>query len=699
LTTNSSTVPSGGFTLATIAVEAEHDLALLRRRAREIGEQSGMDPRGVRSLSTAAYEITRLLHGRAGHVRADVRLIEGPSLEIVMQALMSPVTDTGEPLALRVQPLQALVDGLTINETRESITVSIVVAYSASDWPDCIVAQPNEPVLELASAGLPGSSSDGIVTLQRVLQSELLETNRGVVALYHELSDQAERVRQAEDRFRLLLDSVQDYAICMLDLTGEVTSWNAGGERVFECAADDIIGRNFSSFYPAADRDAGKPEDHLSMALELGRLECEGVRVRRGGAAFDALVLLTPVRRADSVRGFALVVRDITERKRLEDDLRRRAEDLAAANRAKEDFLATLSHELRTPLNAMMGWTRLLRMGKLQGTAMVHALDTIERNAHIQEQLISDILDVSRIVTGRLRIALRPIGLAPVIDASLDGVRPSADAKGVQLSCDVRFAGTVMGDPDRLQQVVWNLLVNAIKFTQPGGKVTVSVVRAGPNAVITVVDTGEGIPDTLLPFVFDRFTQGDASSTRPHGGLGLGLSIVRHIVELHGGQVHATSEGLGLGSTFAVCLPVRAVQHISAPEPVDPALTGLKVLVVDDDPDAREVVSTALAQCGASTVAAGSTREALQILQEFLPDVLVSDISMPGEDGYALIRRVRALGPHGVGNVPAVALTGFTQTEDRNRALTAGFQQFIPKPVEADELAAVIRTLADSRVR
>ena len=242
-----------------------------------------------------------------------------------------------------------------------------------------------------------------------------------------------------------------------------------------------------------------------------------------------------------------------------EERLRTRADELAAANRAKEDFLATLSHELRTPLNAMLGWTRLLRMGKLDEPAKARALETIERNARVQEQLIADILDVSRIVTGRLRLDLRPIELAPVVDAAIDTLQPSAAAKGVDLSCTLARTGKVLGDPDRLQQVVWNLLSNAIKFTPAGGHVAVALTRSGAAAVISVTDTGEGVPSSLLPYVFDRFTQGDSSVTRLHGGLGLGLSIVRHIVELHGGQVAARSEGEGKGATFSVRLPLRTI--------------------------------------------------------------------------------------------------------------------------------------------
>ena len=369
--------------------------------------------------------------------------------------------------------------------------------------------------------------------------------------------DTADRLRVAEDSLRALVDALPDCAVCTLDLSGAVESWNGGGERLFGYAHPEIIGQPYTVFFRAGEREAGVPDEHLREARLSGRHESQGLRVRRGGVAFDALSLIVAAVAADgSVRGFTLVVRDITDRKRLEEDLRRRAEQLEAANRAKEEFLATLSHELRTPLNAMLGWARLMRSGKLDEGARIRALDTIERNAHIQEQLIADILDVSRIVTGKLRIELRPIDVTPIVTTAIDAVRPAAVAKGVLLQPAVEFPGIVMGDPDRLQQVVWNLLTNAIKFTPRGGTVTVSCGRDGSNAEIEVRDTGEGIAADLLPFVFDRFRQGDGSSTRPHGGLGLGLSIVRHLVELHGGRVDARSEGGGRGAAFLVQLPL-----------------------------------------------------------------------------------------------------------------------------------------------
>jgi PAS domain S-box-containing protein len=685
----------GGFTLATIVLHVEQDVVSLCRRARQAGEEFGLDSSDIRRLSTALFEVGRHLTLGPPATRAELMLAEGPSLEA--QFHLFDVERVGGIIALErsLVPLRSLVHRLGIEPSSEGATVSLSILFrNASSKQITLIEPPN--IVGLPRDGpidesLPTDEPDA---LQRTY-GELHETNRGVVALYAELEDNAERLRLAEDKLRLLLDSVQDYAICMLSPHGVVTSWNAGGERLFGYSADEIIGRSFATFYSVPDREEGAPAAQLMAAESDGRVESEGLRLRRGGAAFDAHIVLTPVRDvARQLRGFSLVVRDITERKRLEDDLRRRAEDLAVANRAKEDFLATLSHELRTPLNAMLGWTRLLRMGKLDAAGVARALETIERNAHLQEQLISDILDVSRIVTGKLRLELRPTDLAPLVDAALDTLRPAADAKGVALQARLQCAGAVLGDPDRLQQVIWNLVVNAIKFTPAEGSVRVSLNRQGTSAVVTVTDTGEGIAPDLLPYIFDRFRQGDASVTRPHGGLGLGLSIVRHIVELHGGKVSVRSGGQGQGATFSAMFPIRAIRRAREPETIDThLLSGLRVLVVDDESDAREVVSRALKECGASTAAVGSAREALELITDFKPDVLVSDIRMPGEDGYTLIRRIRALDSD-AGGLPAIALTGLAHPEDRRRALTAGYQSFVPKPVEVDELAAVIRRVS-----
>ena len=696
-----------GFSLAKVALRTPQDVVTLSRRIRAAGEEFGLGARTVRNLSAATYETAMLLLS-VRMTDAEVRLADGPSLQVVLRVphADSPLPALHARLAEVVAPLGSMVDEVEISENGTELSVCLRVLLSSVG-----AARGMGPLTTPETGGDHPEPDDEPDVLRqehsqltrafRELQLELQETNRGVVALHAELEANADKLRQAEDRLRLLLDSVQDYAICMLTPQGEIASWNSGAERLFAYSADEIIGRHFSCFYVAAERDLEVPAEHLRIAQQRGKHAGECLRVRKGGGAFDAHVVVTPVRRGRErePQGFSLVVRDITERTRLERDLRRRAEELSDANRAKEDFLATLSHELRTPLNAMLGWTRLLRMGKLDAAGRTRALETIERNAHIQEQLIADILDVSRIVTGKLRLELRPIELAPVIEAALDAVRPAAAAKGIHLEADMDYKGTVLGDPDRLQQVVWNLVSNAIKFTPAGGRVGVSLSRGGPSAVIKVSDTGEGIASELLPFIFDRFTQGDVSVTRPHGGLGLGLSIVRHIVESHGGKVVAQSEGHGRGAVFAVHLPVRALQLTTVHEDthVQP-LNGLKVLVVDDDSDARESVSLALAQWGARTAAVGSAREAFQMLGDFKPDVLVSDIDMPDEDGCSFIRRVRSLSQHGLAAVPAVALTGYAQPEDQQRALMAGFQKFVPKPVHVDELASVVKTLADRRI-
>ena len=542
-------------------LKRQQDLVSLRRETRAAAEQCGLDDRSVRSLSAASYEAARLLFGETQDARAEISLTPSGELQVAIR-IQAVAPAERQSVGRSVSALASALHRVSLQDSADSLIVTLTARVPCVESRSLRVQPEAEAEAHAPESVVPELVEEN-VKLRRALielQDELTETNRGVVALYAELDNQTERLRQAEERLRILLDSVHDYAICMLNVQGDVVSWNHGAERVFGYAADMIIGRNISVFYTPTERDADLPAEHLRTALEHGRFECDALRVRQGGSAFDALVLLMPMRTADGTpRGFALVVRDITERKRLEDSLRSRADDLAAANRAKEDFLATLSHELRTPLNAMLGWTRLLRMGKLDAAARIRALETIERNAHVQEQLIADILDVSRIVTGRLRLDLRPIDLAPVIDAAIDTLQPSAAAKGVSLSCTLEGVGKVLGDPDRLQQVVWNLLSNAIKFTPAGGRVSISLRRVGASALIAVTDTGEGVSPELLPYVFDRFTQGDSSVTRMHGGLGLGLSIVRHLVELHGGQVAADSRGPGHGATFSVSLPLRTI--------------------------------------------------------------------------------------------------------------------------------------------
>jgi PAS domain S-box-containing protein len=361
-----------------------------------------------------------------------------------------------------------------------------------------------------------------------------------------------------------------------------------------------------------------------------------------------------------------------------------------AASRAKDEFLVTMSHELRAPLTAILGWAWTVRRAGFDSGTTARALEAIERNARAQARIIDDLLDVSRISMGKLRLQIRRLELPAVIRAALDTVRPAAEAKGIRLECVLDpGVGAVAGDRDRLQQVVWNLLANAVKFTPPGGRVAVRLDGAAGQARITLCDTGTGIRP-VMPYIFERFRQADSTAARAYGGLGLGLAIVRHLVELHGGTVAAASPGEGGGATFTVILPLAAPARGGPPAR---ALDGVSVLVVDDEPDARELLTVVLRHYGATVTAVESAGGALESLERARPDVLVSDIGMPGEDGYTLIRRIRAMEPEGR-PIPAIALTAYARTEERARALRAGYQRHVAKPVEPLELASVIASLA-----
>jgi signal transduction histidine kinase/ActR/RegA family two-component response regulator len=393
-------------------------------------------------------------------------------------------------------------------------------------------------------------------------------------------------------------------------------------------------------------------------------------------------------------------------------DLQRALAVAESATRARDEFLATVSHELRTPLTSIIGWIQLLREDN-DPQWMAEGLDTIERNARAQSRLIEDILDFSRITAGKLRLDVRSIDLVDVVRDAIEIVRPAADAKGVRLESVLDpNAGQISGDPDRLQQVIWNLLSNAVKFTPRGGAVHVRLQRVASQCELSVCDSGEGIAPEFLPFVFDRFSQADNSSTRTHSGLGLGLGIVRHLAELHGGTVHAFSEGLGTGSTFVVRLPLaatlpmgeaqaaEAATMVVAPAGLDALadLSGACILLVEDNDDARRLLQTILRRCGATVYAAENVGEALLILGKLRADILVSDIGLPGEDGYSLIRRIRLAEP-ATGRMPAIALTAYTRSVDRVRALAAGFQMHLAKPVEPSELTAAVKSLLTTATR
>jgi PAS domain S-box-containing protein len=512
-----------------------------------------------------------------------------------------------------------------------------------------------------------------------------------------------------------IVDSSDD-AIVSKTLEGVITSWNHGAEKIFGYSAAEAIGQHITLIIPSERR--AEEDDVLAR---IGRGEkidhFETVRQTKDGRKVDISLTVSPVRDPKGrIIGASKVARDITERKRAEAErvrlvdrehaARRTAEE---ANRLKDDFLATVSHELRNPLNSIVGWAGLLRSGKLDEKKTVRGVEAIMQAAQAQAQIISDLLDVSRIISGRLRLDIRPFELIQVIEAAIDTMRPAADAKRIRLEALLdRSASTMAGDPDRLRQVFWNLFSNAVKFTPNDGCIRILSRRIDAHIEVVVSDTGIGIEPQFLPYVFDRFRQGDSGTDRQSSGLGLGLAIVRHLIELHGGTVYAESKGSGQGASFAIRLPIliahtagdrvhTAVEEIISVED-GPSLQNLKVLVVDDEAGTREVISTVLSHALAEVRTAESAGEALEILDEWLPDVIVADIGMPNVDGYEFIRQVRARRPQRGGEVPAAALTAYARTQDRLRVLSAGFQMHVPKPIQQVELITVVASLA-KRVR
>ncbi len=462
---------------------------------------------------------------------------------------------------------------------------------------------------------------------------------------------------------------------------------------------------------------AAQDAEHLRMLREIGFKSCMIVPLLARGRTLGAITVVTAESERRYNRADLPLLEDLAHRAalavenaRLYRETQRSQQVAEAANRTKDEFLATLSHELRTPLNAMLGWTQLLQTRKLNEDKMARALETIDRNTKSLAALIEDILDVSRIITGKLHLSTRACELGPVIEAAIEAVRPAAEAKTIHIELFLdASAGLVWADANRLQQVVWNLLSNAIKFTPKGGRVEVRLEHSGDDSSdrsytqIRVIDTGKGIAPDFLPYVFERFRQENNTSTRAYGGLGLGLAIVRYLVELHGGTVHAFSQGEGLGATFTVQLPLFMGNRDTAKHsplstrgttPISRSLlNGLQVLIVDDDADARELLTTILEQCGAKVTAATCAAEAFDSLSKSKPDVLVSDIAMPNVDGYALIRQLRALEAEPGEYIPAVALTAYARESDRTLALKAGFQVHLTKPYQPDELVNVIARL------
>ena len=519
------------------------------------------------------------------------------------------------------------------------------------------------------------------------------------------------RTEKALRHLAAIVETTDD-AVISKDLNGIITSWNPAAQRLYGYTAEEVIGKSVTVLIPAE-----RPDEEPAILARLRRGEridhYETVRVAKDGRRLDVSLTVSPIQDASGkIIGASKIARDITQQKKAQNEIARllaaeRAarQEVEVASRTKDEFLATLSHELRTPLTAMLGWLTILRSHKLDEKTTQHAIETIERNAKAQAQLIEDLVDISRIVGGKLSLQVGPIELYPVIDAAVEVVKPAADAKNISVEINYdATVGPVSGDAARLQQIIWNLLSNAVKFTPNRGSVFVEYRRQGAFAEVIVRDTGIGISPDFLPHVFERFRQAESTATRSHRGMGLGLAIVRHLVELQGGAVSVESAGENQGSTFTVHLPLAAVPkalpasaHASeADGDFAQALDGLRILLVEDEPDARELIAILLQGSGATVEAVDTASSALQRLPIFIPDVLVSDIGLPRESGYDLIRKIRSLSSE-VNKIPAIALTAFATENDRKMSLSAGFQAHLAKPVEPADLLNTIEGLMNGK--
>ena len=533
-------------------------------------------------------------------------------------------------------------------------------------------------------------------------------------------------------RLAAIVDNSED-AIIGKDLNSIITSWNQGAQRIFGYSAEEMIGTSVKRLIPA---DRQQEEDEILARLRRGDRydHFETIRVSKDGRQLHVSLTISPIKDASgTVIGASKIARDITERKladaalkqarmaaeeanaekaRLLDSERLARAEAERASRMKDEFLATLSHELRTPLNAVLGWSTILRGTEDLDQRMAQGLEAIDRNARIQAQIIDDLLDMSRIISGKVRLNVQPLDLAAILLEAVDTMRTSASAKGIRIQTVIDpLNASILGDPNRLRQVFWNLLSNAIKFTTRGGRVQVTLRPINSHVDVSVIDTGEGIPSDFLPYVFNRFQQADASITRRYGGLGLGLAIVKSLVELHGGTVRAKSGGVGKGATFIVSLPLTVFhpppeeglrdhpKSASNELPVPPAISldGIRVLAVDDDPDALVLLRVMLESAGARAYLADSAKQGMEQLLSRPVDVLICDVGMPEVDGYTLMRRIRTLDDPQKSGIAAVALTAYARLEDRMKAMDAGFQNHLPKPVEPSELLAVVKSLTSPR--
>jgi PAS domain S-box-containing protein len=529
-------------------------------------------------------------------------------------------------------------------------------------------------------------------------------------------------LRRQSEWLRVTLSSIGD-AVIATDVNGSINFINPTAEAITGWTTEQAAGKPLDKVFRILQDGTRKPVEGAFSIIKRGHSVVGAtdhtVLLTKDGRDIPIEVSGAPTRDSDGkIIGVIIVFHDVSGRRAAEVErehllhLERAARaEVETALRLKDEFLATVSHELRTPLTAILGWSSILNQLDVPDEEVRRsALQSIERNAKVQARIVDDVLDVARVITGKLHVDPRLVELTPIIRAAVETTRAAAGAKAITVSTSLDpDAGVVAGDPDRLQQVFWNLISNAVKFTPKGGRVDVRLARAGQYIEVAVSDTGMGISEQFLPHVFERFRQSDSSTTRAHGGLGLGLAIVRHLVEMQGGTVSAASGGEGHGAEFTVRLPraggvalqsgigdleSRRTLEAGHVEAASSDLTGLRVLVVDDEPDTLEVLRAGLSRYGAQVYTASSSADALEAVLSWKPDLIVSDLGMPGEDGFALIEKVRALSPAQGGNTPAAALTAYVREEDRSRTMDAGFQAHIPKPVDPATLAALVAGLA-----
>ena len=678
-------------------------MARTRGEAQFVGKVPSNDFQQVLARMSEGSWRSTMLEGTPAYASMSRSPLTGWTVGIGMPARDLDQTIRSSMLALVLAGIFVLAIGVVCAFVLSSL---IVKAMSAASSAARALAR-GEPVMPLPSHIAEAEElSTGLLEAGSILDARIRERDQALLA---------ERVARSasekdEARLSVTLRSIGD-AVITTDPAGRVTLLNPVAQALTGWSEAAATGQPIETVFHIVEEDTRKPvENPVSKVFREGHivgLANHTVLLSRDGRETPIEDSAAQIRSADgALIGIVLVFRDASERRESErrrqlllnreQSARREAE---ALSRSKDDFVATISHELRTPLNAIFGWVRLLRSGNLNETQHAHALEVVERNTRAQAQLIEDLLDMSRVVTGHLRLDLRRVELPAVIQAAIDAVRPAADAKGLAIHVDLDpRVGQISGDPDRLQQVVWNLLTNSVKFTNKGGRIDVSLTGEGSEAVLKVRDTGIGMAPDLLPHVFERFRQGASSASRAHGGLGIGLALVRHLAEMHDGTVIAESEGEGRGSTFTMRLPMhgtRSITETPAGEPSDvvqaASLVGATVLVVDDDEDARDLIATTLRHAGASVVCAASVQEALSCVRKSAAQVIVSDIAMPNGTGYDFIREVR--GSVATARIPAIALTAFGRVEDRERALATGFNLHMTKPVDPQSLVEAIATL------